>query len=97
MSQGATDASVLMLAGGVTASMIGFTSAVVMYVSQYADPVPSDHHGGVPARARGADVLPRRHPGAGLYRNQLRPVITQGAEVMDVIFAQRREVTAHEA
>ncbi|BBC95007.1 hypothetical protein SRO_3831 [Streptomyces rochei] len=38
MSQGATDASVLMLAGGASASMVGLASAVVMYVSQYADP-----------------------------------------------------------
>jgi hypothetical protein len=39
MSQGATDASVLMLAGGAATSMVGLTTAVVMYVSQYADPV----------------------------------------------------------
>ncbi|MEV6947941.1 hypothetical protein AB0N07_39605 [Streptomyces sp. NPDC051172] len=39
MSQGATDASVLMLAGGATVSMVGLTAAVLMYVSQYADPV----------------------------------------------------------
>ena len=39
MSQGATDASVLMLAGGAATSMVGLTAAVVMYVSQYADPV----------------------------------------------------------
>ncbi|MCX5286924.1 MULTISPECIES: hypothetical protein [unclassified Streptomyces] len=39
MSQGATDASVLMLTGGATVSMIGLTAAVLMYVSQYADPV----------------------------------------------------------
>lgn len=39
MSQGATDASVLMLAGGVTTTMVGGTAAVLMYVSQYADPL----------------------------------------------------------
>jgi len=39
MTQGATDASVLMLTGGATVSMIGLTTAVLMYVSQYADPV----------------------------------------------------------
>ncbi|MGI5436464.1 hypothetical protein ACQEV4_03005 [Streptomyces shenzhenensis] len=39
MSQGATDASVLMLAGGATTAMIGGTAAVLMYVSQYADPI----------------------------------------------------------
>ena len=39
MSQGATDASVLMLTGGATVSMVGLTAAVLMYVSQYADPV----------------------------------------------------------
>ncbi|MGY3203136.1 hypothetical protein ACVW19_003651 [Streptomyces sp. TE5632] len=32
-----------------------------------------------------------------VYRKQLRPVITEGAEVMDVIFAQRRAATAREA
>lgn len=39
MSQGATDASVLMLAGGAATFMVGGTTAVVMYVSQFADPV----------------------------------------------------------
>lgn len=39
MTQGATDASVLMLTGGATASMLGLTASVLMYVSQYADPV----------------------------------------------------------
>ncbi|MGI5469473.1 hypothetical protein [Streptomyces sp. CA-132043] len=39
MSQGATDASVLMLAGGTTTAMVGGTAAVLMYVSQFADPV----------------------------------------------------------
>ncbi|KOG72929.1 hypothetical protein ADK77_10215 [Streptomyces antibioticus] len=39
MSQGATDASVLMLAGGATTAMVGGTAAVLMYVSQFADPV----------------------------------------------------------
>ncbi|MEV6696592.1 hypothetical protein AB0M68_05410 [Streptomyces sp. NPDC051453] len=39
MSQGATDASVLMLAGGTATAMIGGTAAVLMYVSQFADPV----------------------------------------------------------
>lgn len=39
MSQGATDASVLMLAGGTTTAMVGGTAAVLMYVSQYADPL----------------------------------------------------------
>ncbi|MEV0526777.1 hypothetical protein AB0I66_25420 [Streptomyces sp. NPDC050439] len=39
MSQGATDASVLMLAGGTTTVMVGGTAAVLMYVSQFADPV----------------------------------------------------------
>ncbi|MGY4902551.1 hypothetical protein [Streptomyces sp. 900116325] len=37
MSQGATDASVLMLAGGATTAMVGGTAATIMYVSQYAD------------------------------------------------------------
>ena len=39
MSQGATDASVLMLAGGATTVMVGGTAATLMYVSQYADPL----------------------------------------------------------
>ncbi|MFJ2001629.1 hypothetical protein [Streptomyces chartreusis] len=39
MSQGATDASVLMLAGGTTTAMVGGTAALLMYASQYADPV----------------------------------------------------------
>ena len=39
MSQGATDASMLMLAGGASTAMVGGTAAVVMYVSQFADPV----------------------------------------------------------
>ncbi|MEV5147631.1 hypothetical protein AB0L14_25345 [Streptomyces sp. NPDC052727] len=39
MSQGATDASVLMLTGGATTAMVGGTAAVLMYVSQFADPV----------------------------------------------------------
>ncbi|MFJ3193750.1 hypothetical protein ACIQKE_36335 [Streptomyces griseoviridis] len=39
MSQGATDASVLMLAGGATTAMVGGTAAVLLYVSQYADPL----------------------------------------------------------
>ncbi|MFF7204241.1 hypothetical protein [Streptomyces sp. NPDC008141] len=39
MSQGANDASVLMLAGGTTTAMVGGTAAVLMYVSQFADPI----------------------------------------------------------
>jgi hypothetical protein len=39
MSQGATDASVMMLAGGATTVMVGGTAAVLMYVSQFADPI----------------------------------------------------------
>ncbi|WP_328681728.1 hypothetical protein [Streptomyces sp. NBC_00343] len=39
MSQGATDASALMLAGGATTAMVGGTAAMLMYVSQYADPL----------------------------------------------------------
>ncbi len=38
-----------------------------------------------------------RTPTEAVYRKQLRPVITEGAEAMDVIFAQRRGVTACEA
>ncbi|MFE7398832.1 hypothetical protein [Streptomyces sp. NPDC057557] len=37
MSQGATDASVLMLAGGASTAMVGGTAATIMYFSQYAD------------------------------------------------------------
>ncbi|MEU0003725.1 hypothetical protein ABZ079_05290 [Streptomyces sp. NPDC006314] len=39
MSQGASDASVLMLAGATATTMVGGTAAVLMYVSQYADPL----------------------------------------------------------
>ncbi|WP_030780300.1 hypothetical protein [Streptomyces sp. NRRL S-920] len=39
MSQGATDASVLLLAGGTTTVMVGGTASVLMYVSQFADPI----------------------------------------------------------
>ncbi|MFI6617568.1 hypothetical protein [Streptomyces sp. NPDC050528] len=39
MSQGATDASVLMLAGATATTMVGGTAAVLMYVSQYANPL----------------------------------------------------------
>lgn len=39
MSQGATDASVLMLAGGTATAMVGGTAAVLMYLSQFADPL----------------------------------------------------------
>ncbi|MFG2130502.1 hypothetical protein ACGFNV_22170 [Streptomyces sp. NPDC048751] len=39
MSQGATDASVLMLAGAGSVSMISVSAGVLMYLSQYADPV----------------------------------------------------------
>lgn len=39
MSQGATDASVLMIAGAGSVSMISLSAAVLMYASQYADPI----------------------------------------------------------
>lgn len=39
MSQGATDASVLMLAGGGAVSMVSLSAGLLMYLSQYADPV----------------------------------------------------------
>ncbi|MGA5319810.1 hypothetical protein ACPCIU_05155 [Streptomyces seoulensis] len=39
MSQGATDASVLMLCAGATTTMVGGTTAVLLYVSQFADPL----------------------------------------------------------
>jgi hypothetical protein len=39
MSQGATDASVLMLAGAASTAVVGGTAAVLMYVSQFADPL----------------------------------------------------------
>jgi hypothetical protein len=38
-SQGATDASVLMLSGAASAVMVGGSVSLVMYVSQFADPV----------------------------------------------------------
>ncbi|MEZ3180780.1 hypothetical protein KYY02_19430 [Streptomyces pimonensis] len=39
MSQGATDASVLILAGGGAFSMVSLSAGVLMYLSQYADPI----------------------------------------------------------
>ncbi|MFF2184577.1 hypothetical protein [Streptomyces sp. NPDC058155] len=39
MSQGATDASTLMLAGGATTLMVGGGASLVMLASGYADPV----------------------------------------------------------
>ncbi|MFC7871984.1 hypothetical protein ACFUS2_12660 [[Kitasatospora] papulosa] len=39
MSQRATDASVLMLAGGGAVSMVSVSAGILMYLSQYADPV----------------------------------------------------------
>jgi hypothetical protein len=39
MSQGATDASVLMIAGAGSVSMVSVSAGVLMYLSQYADPV----------------------------------------------------------
>jgi hypothetical protein len=39
MSQGATDASVMMIAGAGSVSMVSVSAGVLMYLSQYADPV----------------------------------------------------------
>ncbi|CUW33415.1 MULTISPECIES: hypothetical protein [Streptomyces] len=39
MSQRATDASVLMLAGAGSMSMVSVSTGILMYLSQYADPV----------------------------------------------------------
>ncbi|ORT54629.1 hypothetical protein [Streptomyces sp. CB03238] len=39
MSQRATDASVLMLAGAGSVSMVSVSAGIMMYLSQYADPV----------------------------------------------------------
>lgn len=39
MSQSATDASVLMIAGAGSVSMISVSAGILMYLSQYADPV----------------------------------------------------------
>jgi hypothetical protein len=39
MSQGATDASVLMIAGAGSVSMVSLSAGVLMYLSQYANPV----------------------------------------------------------
>lgn len=70
MSQGATDASVLMLAGGATTAMVGGTAAVIMYVSQYADPVVCALIVGAPTAlvlalsrllSRAKNVLPAEH------------------------------------
>ncbi|ELP67359.1 hypothetical protein PV735_23195 [Streptomyces turgidiscabies] len=39
MSQGATDASVLMLAGATATTMVGGTAGVLLYLSQFANPI----------------------------------------------------------
>ncbi|WP_405818245.1 hypothetical protein OG241_25630 [Streptomyces sp. NBC_01390] len=49
MSQGATDASVLMLAGATATTMVGGTAGVLMYLSQFADPIVCGLVFGAPA------------------------------------------------
>lgn len=70
MSQGATDASVLMLSGSVLTVAIGGTSSLVMYASGYADPVVCAIVFGAPAAlvlalsrllSRAKGVLPDEH------------------------------------
>ncbi|MEV6807323.1 hypothetical protein [Streptomyces sp. NPDC051132] len=70
MSQGATDASALMLAGGTATAMAGGTAAVLMYVSQFADPVVCGLVFGAPTALvlalarmlrRAGDVVPDVH------------------------------------
>jgi hypothetical protein len=82
MSQGATDASVLMLAGGATTVMVGGTAATLMYVSQFADPVVCALVFGAPAALvlaisrlvrRAKDVLPaevHQHYSGPIYQDQ---------------------------
>ncbi|MFF4278746.1 hypothetical protein ACFY0Z_08115 [Streptomyces kronopolitis] len=76
MSQGATDASVLMLAGGATTAMVGGTAAVLMYVSQFADPVVCGLVFGAPtalvlALAR---LAKRAKPGPDIHHHYQGPV-----------------------
>jgi hypothetical protein len=70
MSQGATDASVLMIAGAGSVSMVSLSAGVLMYLSQYADPIVCGIVFGAPTavvlalgrlakRAKG--VLPEEH------------------------------------
>jgi hypothetical protein len=70
MSQGATDASVLMLTGGATTAMVGGTAAVLMWVSQFADPIVCGLVFGAPTAlvlalarlaARAKDAVPDVH------------------------------------
>ncbi|MEU2924191.1 hypothetical protein ABZ636_03890 [Streptomyces sp. NPDC007251] len=83
MSQGATDASVLMIAGAGSVSMVSLSAGVLMYLSQYADPVVCGIVFGAPTllvlalarlakRAKG--VLPEEHhhhyDGATFYQDQ---------------------------
>jgi hypothetical protein len=84
MSQGATDASVLMLAGGATTVMVGGTAATLMYVSQFADPVVCAIVFGAPAALvlaisrlvrRAKDVLPAEHHHH--YRGPVRQTHTE--------------------
>lgn len=70
MSQGATDASVLMIAGAGSISMISLSAGVLMYLSQYADPVVCGIVFGAPTALvfalsrfakRAKDALPEQH------------------------------------
>jgi len=70
MSQGATDASVLMLSGSVLTVAVGGTSSLVMYASGYADPVVCAIVFGAPAvlvlalsrlLGRAKNALPAEH------------------------------------
>ncbi|MER6184679.1 hypothetical protein [Streptomyces sp. NPDC001652] len=80
MSQGATDASVLMLAGGTATTMVGGTAAVLMYVSQFADPIVCGLVFGAPtalvlalarlaARAKPAPAIHQHYEGP-VYQDQ---------------------------
>jgi hypothetical protein len=80
MSRGATDASVLMLAGGTATAMVGGTAAVLMYVSQFADPIVCGLVFGAPtalvlalarlaARARPAPDIHQHYEGP-VYQDQ---------------------------
>ncbi|MEW2546563.1 hypothetical protein AB0910_12420 [Streptomyces sp. NPDC047002] len=76
MSQGATDASMLMLTGGAATSMVGGTAAVVMYVSQFANPAVCAVVFGAPAALvlALARLARRARPAPDIHQHYQGPV-----------------------
>ncbi|MGW1286129.1 hypothetical protein ACWD4N_21080 [Streptomyces sp. NPDC002586] len=76
MSQGATDASVLMLSGAAATSMTGLTAAVLMYVSQSANPVVCAIVFGAPTAfvLALAKLVKRAQPAPDVHQHYTGPV-----------------------